>query len=478
MKSLDGVTLGVQQPRVRLAPHAASNSWSDAVELAAAYGLVADEWQESVLEGALGERKDGKWSAPRVGLSVPRQNGKNSIIEIRELAGLLLFGDKLIIHTAHEVKTAMEAFRRIKGYFENYDDLRKRTKLIRNGSGTESIELTSGAVLRFIARSKGSGRGFSADCIIFDEAQELSNDTFSAIFPTSSARVMRQVWLTGTPPAPNMNGEVFTRFRDSGLQGRDPRLFWAEWSCEGVTDLDDPRAWAAANPALGIRIEHDTILDERAAMDDDTFARERLGMWTGAAGLSIIDPLTWQALADPESLPVDRFALAVDVDPARSLASVALAGQRADGKWHVELDEQRAGVGWLAGYLSARCERNDIRAVVIDGASPAASIIDTLKQRKIKVTTTGSRDMAAACGTFYDGAHEGWLVHTAQPQVSAALGGARKRTLGDAWAWNRKNAASDITPLVACTLALWGAQSSRVSKPHNRRGSGKVVVLA
>jgi phage terminase large subunit-like protein len=131
----------------------------------------------------------------------------------------------------------------------------------------------------------------------------------------------------------------------------------------------------------------------------------------------------------------------------------------------------------LAPYVVRRCEANDIRAVVIDGASAAASIIDELRQAGIKVTTTSAADMAAACGTLYDGVQEGWLHHLDDPVINAALGVARKRKLEAAWAWNRKGQASDITPIVACTLALWGAQSSKAKKPR-RTGGGKVVVLS
>jgi hypothetical protein len=37
-----------------------------------------------------------------------------------------------------------------------------------------------------------------------------------------------------------------------------------------------------------------------------------------------------------------------------------------------------------------------------------------------------------------------------------ALAGAQKRPLGDAWAWARRGAGVDISPLVAATLAKWG----------------------
>lgn len=455
---------GVQEPRVRLAPHGASNSWQDVVELTAAYGLVLDEWQENVLEGALAERKDGQWAAPRIGLAVPRQNGKGSVIEARELAGLLLFDEQLLIHSAHEVKTAMDAFRRVRSYFDNYDDLRKKVKRILQTNGQEGIELLSGQALRFMARSKGSGRGFSADCLILDEAQELSDDTFAAILPTTSARPNPQVWVLGTPPGPAMNGEVFTRFRNAGLEGKDSRLFWAEWSCAGEVDLDDPRAWAQANPAVGERIGLETIADERSAMDDDTFARERLGMWSGSAGRAVIDPQTWAKCSDMTGQITSEVALSVDVMPDRSAGSVSLAGKRADDRWQVELVDNRNSVGWIVDRVVGICARQEVRAVVIDAQSPAASLIEPLKAKGVTVTTTGARDMAHACGQFYDAVMEDRIRHLDVPLLNSALAVARKRALGDAWAWHRKNAVADITPLVSCTLALWGAQSESITR--------------
>ena len=64
-------------------------------------GLHLDPWQQLVLEGACGERADGKWSAFEVAVISPRQNGKNGILEAREIAGLCLFGEQLILHSAH-----------------------------------------------------------------------------------------------------------------------------------------------------------------------------------------------------------------------------------------------------------------------------------------------------------------------------------------------------------------------------------------
>ncbi|HWH28811.1 MAG TPA: hypothetical protein VNU26_07590 [Mycobacteriales bacterium] len=430
-----------------------------------------------VLRSWLGLRADGRYAATRTGLAVPRQNGKNAVLEIRELFGMVVLGEKFL-HTAHEVKTARKAFLRIASFFENdrlYPELAGLAKEIRKTNGQEAVVLTNGGSVEFIARSKGSGRGFTVDVLVMDEAQELSDEALEALLPTISSAPLGnpQQILTGTPPGPRANGEIFSRMRNEGLEGKAERLSWHEWSCEADADLDDPLNLALANPALGRRLQYEVCEAERGTMSDAGFGRERLGMWDEAATNRVISAGTWADRADEQSIAVDRFALAVDVAPDRSISSVAFAGQRGDGSWHVELDEQRHGVGWLLNHIVRRCEANDVRAVVIDGMSPAASLIDELAKRKIKVTTTGPRDMAQACGSFYDGAVEGWLHHIDQPQLNAALGAARKRPLGDAWAWNRKNSALDITALVACTLALWGAQASAVKRPG--RGRGRVV---
>ena len=104
-----------QVPRVHVAPHAATSDADLAAAFAAAYGLEPDEWQRNVLEDWLG-LKAGKWTSLTCGISVPRQNGKNALLEIRELYGMVALGEK-ILHTAHEVKTAQKHFRRLKYFF-------------------------------------------------------------------------------------------------------------------------------------------------------------------------------------------------------------------------------------------------------------------------------------------------------------------------------------------------------------------------
>ncbi|NKU16101.1 hypothetical protein GS928_23885 [Rhodococcus hoagii] len=49
----------------------------------------------------------------------------------------------------------------------------------------------------------------------------------------------------------------------------------------------------------------------------------------------------------------------------------------------------------------------------------------------------------------------GELAHIDQPTLNTAVADVRKRNIGSEglWGWNRKNTESDITPMVAVTLA-------------------------
>lgn len=211
MTSSVGALLGSQVPRFQVVPEARSSAGQEAIELAASAGLILDPWQCNVLEGALGERDDGKWAASEVGLIVPRQNGKGGILEARELAGLFVFGERLLLHSAHEFKTAAEAFLRLRALVVNTPELSKQVSRIHTSHGEEGIELRSGARIRFVARSTGSGRGFTGDLIVLDEAYNLPPPTMAALVPTLSARPNTQLWYTSSAPLPRMESDTLRR---------------------------------------------------------------------------------------------------------------------------------------------------------------------------------------------------------------------------------------------------------------------------
>jgi phage terminase large subunit-like protein len=423
-------------------------------------------------------RADGKWAASRCGLAVPRQNGKNGVIEMRELYGMITLGEKFL-HTAHEVKTARKAFLRLASFFEdgkNYPELAAMVKEIRKTNGQEAVVLHNGGSVEFVARSKGSGRGFSVDILVMDEAQELSEESLEALGFTTSASPNYQHIFTGTPPGPKANGEVFTRIRTNGNAGDDLRLAWLEWSCQPKSvddeiDLDDRRNWASVNPALGYRLAWDTLEDERASFSDEGFSRERLGMWGAGASTAIIPAAVWARGADGSSEVTDTLAFAIDADSDGERASISVAGMRKDGKYHVEVTDNSPGTDWVSDRIRALVAQWQPCALVANG--PAAALLPELDD-KIPVLVVGTTEFAVASLAFKNLAVAGNIRHLNQPVLNVALDVARRRPSGDSWILSRRDSAADITPLVSAALALYGFM---VGRPKRRPKSRKVLVL-
>jgi hypothetical protein len=458
-------------PRLSSYPGGSYELADDALAwLAEVVGFELDEWQRFVLRESLAESRPGTWAATEVALVLPRQNGKGAVLEARELVGLFLLREPLLIHSAHQFKTAQEHFLRLTARIEDVPELHRRVAAIRTGAGEQGVVLRSKERLRILARKGGSGRGFSAPFVALDEAMDLPEGTVGDMIPTQSAMPRRQRWYAGSAvdQFEQPNGVVFARVRERGIRGDGGRLAFFEWSldCDSPDELDeetmrDDDAIAAANPGYGIRISRDAVEEELASLAARTVAVERFGVgdWpTTAPGAEpVISLELWHELVDPQSVLLDPVCFAYDVTPDRSRASIAAAGRRDDGLLHVEVIQSRAGAGWVPGWLRLRYERHDPVAVLADAAGPAGSLIYQCAQEGFDVEVVSAADHAKACGHLFDLVVEQRLRHLGSDELEQALRGATRRPLGDAWAWSRRNSAVDISPLVAATLALWGA---------------------
>jgi hypothetical protein len=462
--------VGVQTPRIMRVPKYQSSAGAEAVELAAMAGLLLDPWEALVLKHALGERLDGRWAATEVGLCVPRQNGKNAVLEARELVGLFLLGEPLIIHSAQHFKTAKEHFLRLLGLIEATPDFARRVKKVIRTHGEEGIELTNGQRILFFARTKSSGRGFTAPLVVYDEAMFLAEASLGALMPTMATMPNRQRWFTGSAvdQLVHLEGVVFARVRERALAASDPRLAYFEWSLEHDTPdlLDgetarDPGAWAVANPGLGIRIMAEAVEDEFNTLDRRTFAVERLGVgdWppTDLTTPALVAPEVWFALTDEASQLLDPVCFAFDVAPDRSSAAIAAAGRRHDGLLHLEIVAHDRGATWAPQRLAQLNDRWHPLAVLCDAVGPVASLVHACEEAGVIVQPVKASEHAKACGMLLDTIEDEGLRHLGSAELAVALAAATKRPLGDAFAWSRKNSNADITPLVAATLALWGA---------------------
>lgn len=454
-----------------------SSAGAEMIDLASSIGYDLDPEQKLALDAMGSEREDGKWAAFEVALIACRQNLKTLCLELSALNDIFVRDVKLVTWTAHLFSTAEESFRNLSSLVLNNDHLARQlkggSKGIRSGSGSQAIELTGGRRIIFKARTGATGRGFTGETVIMDEALYLRADMMGAYMPTLSAKSKHgNVQIRYGSSAGVPESDVLRRLRDRGRAGNDPSLIYLEWMSEPgrcadeVCDhsvgtagcqLDDPEAWREGNPALDRRIAREFVAAERATMTPTEFARERLGWWDDPLDVTdlAISAESWGQGFDPDSQADDPIAFAIDVTPLRTHAAIGAFGRRDDGLGHVECVDSRPGVGWLMDRIEDLYNRWNPSAIALDETSGAGSLIPEFEARGIPFLKVGARAMGQACGAFFDDVEGQRIKHVGQEPLNIAVNGAKRRPIGDLWAFGRKSSAVNISPLVACTLAHW-----------------------
>jgi len=468
-------------------------------------GLGFDWWQSQLGTVCLGYGADGKYVATvgGIGMSIPRQVGKTYFVLATLVILCILFPGLQVVWTAHHLRTSTKTFTSLRGICRRkkvapHIAVDGRGKpAIRSSNGEQEVVFANGSKIMFGARSQGFGRGFDEiDIEVFDEAQILDTKSLEdMIAATNQARHEHGALLffMGTPPRPADPSEAFSQRRAEAHAGEAEDAIWLEIGADPHSDPHDRKQWPLMNPSFPTRTPLESMLRlMKNLKDEDSWNREGRGIWDPPRAAGVIPSLSWMSepVMDLESVAQGNLSLGVEVGPDLAWASVSLAGQRADGDWHIELDDDQhtrgRGTAWLVPHLQYLASNNpQIRGVVVDVAGPVAALLEQrggrwyFKGTTLEVTPVKVAELGAGCANVLDGIVTGWLHHIGQPQFTAAALAAGKRPLGDTgmWVWSRKLADSDITPIQAATLALIGAraQNSDVRKP-TRTGRGRRVV--
>jgi len=471
--SLLDVRRGSQTPRVANYPPYPTSAADEVIDFAAYCGLHLDPWQRFVLQHGLGQRVDGSWTAPKCSCWVPRQNGKGAIIEALELAWLFLFDEDLIVHSAHQHRTAQKAYGRLERIIRGTPDIHRQVRQYRQANGEQGIELYDGRELNYTTRSRTATRGFSAPKVVLDEAQELTSEQMAAILPTVSAMKNWQVWFFGTPP--DDPAAWCYNLRADGEAGV-ARLAHFDWGAD--LDLEDPADLAkthdletayATNPALGIRIDVETVQDEDTPSGlGEKFPQERLGVWqpraTGGAG--VIAEELWRDQVDRTGVRPADVALAIQVNHRRSHTAIVAVGARPDGGLLTSIVDYRRGTDWVVERAVELKARWNPVAIAVQDKGPTGSLLDEMVKAGLAPSEDRERpmrgdlvipwadDVADAYGLYVDAANQRRLWHLDEGPLNAALAAAEIRPLSGATAWDYKGT-TDPSPLLASTLALW-----------------------
>lgn len=471
---MSGSTLRLSEvARHVIAPSGVTHTgWPAVRDTCARLGWGFDPWQEGAGKLILGKRSDGLYAADLCALSIPRQVGKTYLFAATTFALSLLNPGLTTIWTAHRAKTAKETFSSMSGLAAQ-DRVAPHIAQVVRSRGDEAVLFANGSRILFGARESGFGRGFAnVSILVFDEAQILTESAMEDMVASQNVARNPLTILTGTPPRPRDPGEVFSQVRAEALSGDSEGTLYIELSADRDGDLLDRSQWRKANPSFPARTSERAMLRMKKNLSEDSFRREALGVWDE---ISVHKPLVsvqqWRGMADVG--PADDVrpdALGVDMSHGRDIS--------VGGCW-IEGDDAHVEQVW-SGSDPVLCvdwlvERAGRRVpVVVDGASPAASLVPELKSRKCHVVVTSAANMAQACGVLENRIATDSLTHGAQKPVTDAIMGARRRPIRDAggWALDRSDPTSSIYPIVAVTLALFGATTFKRSK-----GAGRVLVL-
>lgn len=431
-------------------------------------GVTLFPWQRWLLIHALELRRDGRFRFRTVLVMVARQNGKTSLVEIKNLWKMFVLRVRLVINTAQNLDVSEESWDNAVAMVESIPELAEEMAgdpIQRNGKKT--LRLVGGSRWKVATASRKGGRGLSGDDVNLDELREHQTwDAWGAVTKTTlgvGRPPGRQTWAYS-----NAGDEKSVVLNDLQEKGRaavndpetaDSSLGYFEWSAPDDCAIDDETLWPLANPSIG----YDGGIDVeglRAALRTDppaVFRTECLCQRVKKLAPPPISEAAWRARAGAEGRPDNPVAFAVSAAwPNAEHGCIAVAGRRG-GELLVQVVDYRPGTSWIPGRLAELRDQWQPCAAVLNDKDPAAREKPAIEAAGVDLVTLSMVELGQAYGMFHaevcgDGPT---LRHYSQPELDRAVEHAGTRPLGDALTWDRRGPV-DISPLVAVTNAAYG----------------------
>ncbi|WP_227468027.1 terminase large subunit [Microbacterium sp. YJN-G] len=461
--------------------------------------VVLFPWQRALLIRMLELDSFGLLRFRKALVIVGRQNGKTLIAAV--LAAYWLYVDAgrwpnqlpeqnfIVVGAAQKLDIAMKPWKQVRRWgapddlkvgiaIDRVPDLQEITYPPRTTNGETELRTHAGAA--YLPRTFDGARGQSSARLILDELREQYDyEGWSSI--EKSANAMYDSLLVAFSNAGTKRSKVLKGVRETAHAGvDDPETQWfvAEWSAEQDAPLDDPRAFAQANPSAGYLPGMTIAGLMRAAAEAPEKNVERievLGQWVTATVDNYIDTATWKSR---HVTPADVLAMipkgartvwAIDTSHDRQRNWLAAAVFTDDGKPFVTIRVKRPGWAWVIPFLIELAEQSGHREVALQSKGvPAMDFIKPLldaefevdgRMEKFIVHQVEWSAFALATGRISDRVRDGEIVLIEQPDVDRAIEGAVVRSYAENIGWSReKSMPVDIAGVCAMTLALYALE--------------------
>ncbi len=460
---------GVQTPRIHSKLTDLPSKGQDMIDLATELGINLMEWQRYVCIHGHKVRPDGRWAHSELGLIMARQQGKSTLMMLRILTGMFVWGEGLQLASAHRLTTSLETFRQIVGLIETNPRLEKEVKKIRWQHGAEEIELFGNR--RFVVKAaNNAARGLSKpETIHLDELREYKDeDAWSSMRYSMMAAKNPQVWIYSS--AGDQHSVILNKLRERALASattNDP-IGWFEWSAEPDAPILLPSgeinwdAFAQANPSLGITIHPDNL---KAVINDppDIVRTEVLAQWVDTIN-SAIDAQKW-GLCQTNPIPLDPEAptwLGLDLSPDRKFGAL-VATQKLSGErfnlvlLHTWSNDYSLNDLAVANDIAPYVRRYNTQTVAYSKRT-AQAVASRLVPAGIPITDMDGAIYAESCDRWLGAINSHRLQHGGQEELTQQTLSAAKLPFGDgSWVIGRRASRVAVCAAVASALATYFA---------------------
>ncbi|WP_417555603.1 hypothetical protein [Microbacterium sp.] len=501
----DGVpTYGFTEPRIVTTPLCeltpATSRGFEVIEFAHdVLNVVLFPWQRALLIRMMELDAFGLLRFRKALVIVGRQNGKTLVAAV--LAAYWLYVDAarwpeqlreqdfIVVGAAQKLDIAMKPWKQVRRWgapddvkvgiaIDRVPELQAMTWPPRTTNGETELRTHNGAA--YLPRTFDGARGQSSARLILDELREQYDyEGWSSI--EKSANAMYDSLLVAFSNAGTKRSKVLRDVRQIGHEGVDDPLtqwFIAEWSAEQDAPLDDPRAFAQANPSAGYLPGMTIAGLMRAAAEAKEKNVERievLGQWVTAKVDNFIDSALWKSRhvkpADVlAQIPAGaRTVWAIDMSHNRKTTWLAAAVLTESGKPFATVRVKRPGWSWVIPFLIELAQQSGHREVALQSKGvPALDFLKPLtdaefevdgKTEKFIVHAVDWSGFALATGRISDRIRDDELLIVEQPDVDKAIEGAVVRSYAENIGWSReKSMPVDIAGVCAMTLALYALE--------------------
>ena len=455
--------IGSTEPRIHTPLLKGRTRSQEVADLAEKIGLPLIPWQRWVLDDLLSVDDENAWRKKTALVLVARQNGKTHLARMLILSHLFLWGSKNVLGMSSNRNMALDTFRQVAFTIEDNQFLKDQVRQIRLANGQESISLLNGARYEIAAATRDAPRGKTADFLYIDELREWTEEAFTAALPTTRARPNAMTLMTSN--AGDGFSTVLNDLRERCLSYPPENLGFYEYSAPQHCKINDKKAWALANPALGHLITEQTLEESVSTNSIEATRTEMLCQWIDSSVSPWVYGSIEQCSDSSLEIPVGpQTIMAFDIAPTRRSGALVM-GQMKDGKiavglaqlWssEVAVDETK-----MASDINEWARKYHPTLICYDKYA-TQTLATKLEQSGWKMQDVSGQAFYQACSDLSDALANGRLVHSGQPDLVQHLNNCAAKTSDAGWRIIRRKSAGDVTAAISLAMV-----ATELTKPQ------------